>query len=83
MLANIGIILIILSIISILSRENLILVLISLELFILGISLIFISSALFLDDMDGIMTALFLLTIGAAESAIGLSLYTATQNQLY
>ena len=52
-------------------------ILLSLELLLLGVSLIFISSALFLDDMGGIMTALYILTIGAAESAIGLSLITA------
>ena len=45
---------------------------------LLGISLIFISSSLLFDDMNGIMTALFLLTIGAAESAIGLSILTKT-----
>lgn len=74
---NIGKILIILSIISIIkNKKNYILVLISLELLLLGISLIFISSALLFDDMNGIMTALYLLTIGAAESAIGLSILT-------
>ena len=76
---KIGIILIILSIISIIkNRNNFIFIIISLELLLLGISLIFISSALFFDDMNGIMTALYLLTIGAAESAIGLSILTKT-----
>lgn len=78
-MVNIGIALIVLSIISIINnRNNYIFVLVSLELLLLGISLIFISSALFFDDMNGIMTALFLLTIGAAESAIGLSILTKT-----
>ena len=76
---NIGIVLIILSIISIIyNRKKYIFVLVSLELMLLGISLIFISSSLLFDDMNGIMTALFLLTIGAAESAIGLSILTKT-----
>lgn len=76
---NIGIVLILLSIISIIyNRNNYIFVLVSLELLLLGISLIFISSSLIFDDMNGIMTALFLLTIGAAESAIGLSILTKT-----
>ena len=70
---------IILSIISIIyNRKKYIFVLVSLELMLLGISLIFISSSLIFDDMNGIMTALFLLTIGAAESAIGLSILTKT-----
>lgn len=78
-MTKIGIILIILSIISIINnRRNYIFVLVSLELLLLGTSLIFISSALIFDDMNGIMTALFLLTIGAAESAIGLSILTKT-----
>ncbi len=51
-------------------------ILLSLELLLLGVSLIFISSALYMDDMDGIMTALYILTLGAAESAIGLSFIT-------
>lgn len=78
---NIGFVLILLSVISIITlaikgSESYIFILVSLELFLLGVSLIFISSALFFDDMNGIMTALFLLTIGAAESAIGLSILT-------
>ena len=57
---NIGIVLIILSIISIIyNRKKYIFVLVSLELMLLGISLIFISSSLLFDDMNGIMTALF------------------------
>lgn len=79
---KIGIVLIGLSIISIIyNRKNKILVLVSLELLLLGISLIFISSSLIFDDMNGIMTALFLLTIGAAESAIGLSIITKTNSR--
>lgn len=76
---KIGIVLIMLSIISIIyNRKNYILILVSLELLLLGISLIFITSSIIFDDMSGIMTALFLLTIGAAESAIGLSILTKT-----
>ncbi len=76
---NIGIVLIVLSIVSIIyNRRRYIIVLVSLELLLLGISLIFISSSIIFDDMNGIMTALFLLTIGAAESAIGLSILTKT-----
>jgi len=76
---KIGIVLIMLSILSIIyNRKNYILILVSLELLLLGISLIFITSSIIFDDMSGIMTALFLLTIGAAESAIGLSILTKT-----
>lgn len=79
---RIGIVLIMLSIISIIyNRKNYIIILVTLELFLLGISLIFISSSIIFDDMNGIMTALFLLTIGAAESAIGLSILTKTNTR--
>lgn len=79
---RIGKVLIILSIISIIyNRKKYIFVLVSLELMLLGISLIFISSSIIFDDMNGIMTALFLLTIGAAESAIGLSILTKTNTK--
>lgn len=79
---EIGIVLIILSILSIVyNRKNYIIVLVSLELLLLGTSLIFISSSILFDDMNGIMTALFLLTIGAAESAIGLSILTKTYSK--
>lgn len=79
---KIGIVLIILSIISIINnRRNYIIILVSLELLLLGISLIFISSSILFDDMNGIMTALFLLTIGAAESAIGISILTKTYSK--
>ena len=53
----------------------------SLELLLLGISLLFISYALSFDDLYGIITALFILTIGAAESAIGLSIFTRLSNK--
>lgn len=81
---DIAVLLIIVSLFSILNfslgKFNLIFILLSLELFLLGVSLLFISGALNFDDMYGIMTALFILTIGAAESAIGLSLLTKQDN---
>ena len=85
---DIGFFLIIISIISIINftklgrkfQFNLIYILLSLELLLLGISLLFISYALSFDDLYGIITALFILTIGAAESAIGLSILTRLKN---
>ena len=83
---DIGLFLILISLISIInftslgSNYNLIYVLLSLELLLLGVSLIFLSYALFFDDIQGITTALFILTIGAAESAIGLSILTKLKN---
>lgn len=70
-----SIIIIIISIISIIkNRNNYIIILLTLELLLIAISLIFLESSLFLDDINGIVTTIFLLTLGAIESAIGLTI---------
>jgi len=56
------------------TEENLILILISIELLLLSINLNFIIFSVYLDDMLGQMFALFILTVAAAESAIGLAI---------
>ena len=58
-------------------RKNIIIVLMSIELMLISIMLTFIFFSLYLDDLFGQVTALFVLTIGASESAIGLSLIVA------
>jgi NADH-quinone oxidoreductase subunit K len=57
-----------------LTKQNAIMLLISLELLILAVNINFITSSIFLDDLLGIMYALINLTSAAAESAIGLAL---------
>lgn len=54
--------------------NNLIQLLISIEIILLGINLHFILSSLLLDDSFGIITSLLILTIAAAETTIGLSI---------
>ena len=44
------------------------------EFILLSSALSFLSSSLILDDFFGIYSTLFLFTIGAAETSIGLSL---------
>lgn len=56
------------------TEENLILILISIELLLLSINMNFIIFSVYLDDMLGQMFALFILTVAAAESAIGLAI---------
>ena len=46
----------------------------SLELMLLGINMSFITSSIYLDDLIGQMFPLFIITIAAAESAIGLAI---------
>merc|ERR1711920_507368 len=57
-----------------LNRKNIILVLMSIELMLLGISLNLLSFSVSLDDLLGQVFALFVLTVAAAESAIGLAI---------
>lgn len=81
-LEEIGYFLILISMISIIkNRNNYIIILLCLELILIGISLIFISSSLNLDDFKGIVVSIFLYTIGAIESAIGLSILIIYKNQ--
>lgn len=54
--------------------KNNILILLSLELIFIGISLHFFHSSLYLDDFDGVITAIFILCLSATESAIGLTI---------
>lgn len=56
-----------------LSRKHFILILISLELLLLIVNIIFVSVSIFYDDMFGQLIGFFLLTIAAGESALGLS----------
>ena len=54
--------------------QNVIIMLISLEIILLSINLNFIIYSLYLDDISGQLYSLFILTVAAAESAIGLAI---------
>jgi len=56
------------------NRESLITVLISIELMLLAVNLTLIGFSLYLDDVIGQVFALFVLTVAASESAIGLAI---------
>lgn len=57
-----------------LNRKNIIIMLMSVELMLLAINLNFILFSVYLDDILGQIFALFVLTVAAAESAIGLAI---------
>ena len=57
-----------------LNRHNIIIVLMSIELMLLAVNLNFIVFSVYLDDLMGQVFALFILTVAAAESAIGLAI---------
>ena len=58
----------------ILNRKNVLLILISIEVMLLSININFIFFSIFLDDFFGQVFAFFVLTVAAAESAIGLAI---------
>ena len=55
-------------------RKNIIIILMSIELMLLSINLNFIIFSVFLDDLIGQFFALLILTVAAAEAAIGLAI---------
>ena len=57
-----------------LNRKNIIIMLMSIELMLLAINFNFIVFSVYLDDLIGQMFALFIITVAAAESAIGLAI---------
>lgn len=57
-----------------LNRKNIIIMLMSIELMLLAVNLNFLLFSVYLDDLVGQMFALLILTVAAAESAIGLAL---------
>lgn len=57
-----------------LAKKHLILLLISIELMLLSVNLNLIIFSVFLDDFFGQLLALFVLTVAASESAIGLAI---------
>lgn len=57
-----------------LNRKNIIVLLMAVELMLLAINFNFIICSVFLDDILGQLFALLVLTVAAAESAIGLAI---------
>jgi len=60
----------------ILNKRNLLTILMAIELMLLGLNLNFIFFSVYLDDIFGQIFALYVLTVAAAESAIGLAIFT-------
>lgn len=58
-----------------LNKKNIITVLMCIELMLLSVSINFIAFSHFLNDLTGQIFSLFVLTVAAAESAIGLAIF--------
>jgi NADH-quinone oxidoreductase subunit K len=57
-----------------LNRKNVLLVLMSVELMLLSINFNFLITSSYIDDRFGQIFAIFILTVAAAESSIGLAI---------
>ena len=57
-----------------LNRKNIIILLMSIELILLAVNINFVSFSFFLNDLLGQIFTLFILTVAAAEAAIGLAI---------
>ena len=57
-----------------LNRKNVIIILMSIELMLLAVNMNFIAFSHFLNDMAGQVFVFFILTVAAAEAAIGLAI---------
>ncbi len=60
-----------------LNRTNVILMLMAVEIILLAVSLNFVAFSVFLSDLMGQVFIFFVLTVGAAETAIGLAILVA------
>ena len=57
-----------------LNRKNVIIILMSIELMLLAVNINFVAFSVFLSDMVGQVFAMLVLTVAAAEAAIGLAI---------
>jgi NADH-quinone oxidoreductase subunit K len=57
-----------------LNRKNLIVLLMAIELMLLAVNMNFVAFSHFLNDLSGQVFVFFILTVAAAESAIGLAI---------
>ena len=72
---SLGAILFALSVVGIfLNRRNLIVLLMAIELMLLAVNMNFVAFSYYLNDMHGQIFVFFILTVAAAESAIGLAI---------
>ena len=60
-----------------LNRKNVIVLLMSIELMLLAVNLNFVAFSAFLQDLAGQVFVFFILTVAAAEAAIGLAILIA------
>lgn len=57
-----------------LNRKNVVVILMSIELILLAVNINLVSFSIYLQDLTGQVFAMFILTVAAAEAAIGLAI---------
>jgi len=57
-----------------LNRKNVIIILMSIELILLSVNINLVSFSIYLQDLIGQVFAMFILTVAAAEAAVGLAI---------
>ena len=57
-----------------LNRKNVIIILMSIELILLAVNINLVSFSIYLQDLVGQVFAMFILTVSAAEAAVGLAI---------
>ena len=57
-----------------LNRKNVIIILMCIELMLLAVNINFVAFSAFMDDLAGQVFSMFILTVAAAEAAIGLAI---------
>ena len=57
-----------------LNRKNVIIILMSIELILLSVNINLVSFSIYLEDLTGQVFAMFILTVAAAEAAVGLAI---------
>lgn len=63
-----------------LNRKNILILLMCIEMILLSINLLLISFSIYLDDAIGLIYTIFIITVAAAESAIGLAILVSLYN---
>jgi NADH-quinone oxidoreductase subunit K len=56
------------------NRKNVIIILMSIELILLAVNINFVAFSAYLNDVSGQIMAMFILTVAAAEAAVGLAI---------
>jgi NADH-quinone oxidoreductase subunit K len=70
----------------VLNRKNFIIIIVSIEIILLSVNLNFLFFSLYLDDIVGQIFVLFILTVAATESSLGLAIlisYYRLKNDIF